>query len=94
MLLQKTYDSFALAGADLKGEDREKYRTLSAELSALTTAFGQNVLRELNTYEIWLRAAHPPHDLAPSRRAISRRSSEMRRILSRLEYSPLVLREV
>ena len=56
MLLQKTYDSFALAGADLKGEDREKYRTLSAELSALTTAFGQNVLRELNTYEIWLGA--------------------------------------
>ncbi len=56
MLLQKTYDSFALAGADLKGEDREKYRALSAELSALTTAFGQNVLRELNTYEIWLGA--------------------------------------
>lgn len=51
MLLEKTYDSFALSGAKLEGEDRETYRRLSAELSELTTAFGQNVLRELNTYE-------------------------------------------
>ena len=56
-LLQKTYDSFALSGATLEGEDREKYRRLSAELSALTTAFGQNVLKEMNTYEIYLSAS-------------------------------------
>lgn len=54
MLLQKTYDSFARNGANLEGEDRETYRKLSAELSELTTRFGQNVLKELNTYEIWL----------------------------------------
>lgn len=54
MLLQTTYDSFALNGANLQGDDREKYRALSAELSELTTRFGQNVLKELNTYEIWL----------------------------------------
>lgn len=53
-LLQRTYDSFALQGANLKGDDREKFRKLSAELSELTTRFGQNVLKELNTYEIWL----------------------------------------
>lgn len=57
MLLQRTYDSFALSGANLQGDDRETFRTLSAELSALTTQFGQNVLRELNTYEIWLTEA-------------------------------------
>ncbi|MDE6854079.1 MAG: peptidase M3, partial [Muribaculaceae bacterium] len=51
MLLQKTYDSFALSGATLKGADRERYRELSSELSALTTTFGQNVLKEMNTYE-------------------------------------------
>lgn len=56
MLLQKTYDSFALSGATLKGADRERYRELSAELSALTTTFGQNVLKEMNTYEIYLKA--------------------------------------
>ncbi len=53
-LLQKTYDSFALSGADLQGEDRETFRRLSSELSELTTRFGQNVLKELNTYEIWM----------------------------------------
>ena len=55
-LLQKTYDSFALSGANLEGADREEYRKLSSELSELTTKFGQNVLKELNTYEIWLTA--------------------------------------
>ena len=53
-LLQRTYDSFALSGANLVGDDRETFRRLSAELSELTTVFGQNVLRELNTYEIIL----------------------------------------
>lgn len=56
MLLQKTYDSFALNGAELKGEDREEFRRLKARLSELTNKFGQNVLKELNTYEIWLSA--------------------------------------
>lgn len=55
-LLQQTYDHFALSGADLQGEDRETYRKISSELSELTTLFGQNVLKELNTYEIWLTA--------------------------------------
>lgn len=56
MLLTKTYDSFALGGAELQGADREEFRKLSSELSQLTTQFGQNVLKELSTYEIWLTA--------------------------------------
>lgn len=56
MLLKKTYDSFARNGANLTGEARDEYRKLSSELSELTTRFGQNVLRELNTYEIILAA--------------------------------------
>ncbi len=56
MLLNKVYDSFALQGATLEGADREKYKELSAELSQLTTAFGQNVLKEMSTYKIWLTA--------------------------------------
>lgn len=54
MLLTQTYDSFARNGALLKGADREKYRELSRRLSELTNKFGQNVLRELNTYEVYL----------------------------------------
>lgn len=56
MLLQQTYDGFARGGALLQGDDRETYRKLSAELSELTTLFDQNIIRELNTYEIWLTA--------------------------------------
>lgn len=54
MLLEKTYISFTRSGANLEGEAREKYRQLNSELSMLTLKFGQNVLKELNTYEIWL----------------------------------------
>lgn len=53
-LLEETFQNFALSGAQLQGADREEYRKLSSELSELTTLFGQNVLKELNTYEIWL----------------------------------------
>lgn len=56
MLLKRTYDSFANSGANLEGEDRDTYKSLTSELSKLTTRFGQNVLKELNTYEIWLTA--------------------------------------
>lgn len=54
MLLQESYEGFARNGALLKGDDREEYRKLSARISELTTLFGQNVLKELNTYEIYL----------------------------------------
>lgn len=54
MLLNETFNSFNLAGANLQGEDRETFRNISSQLSELTTLFGQNVLKELNTYEIWL----------------------------------------
>lgn len=54
MLLKRTYESFEQSGANLQGEDREKYRKISAELSELTTKFGQNVLKEMATYKIWL----------------------------------------
>lgn len=55
-LLKNIYDSFARNGALLEGADRDTYRKLSATLSELTTRFGQNVLKEVNTYEIWLTA--------------------------------------
>ena len=54
MLLQTTYDSFARSGANLKGEDRDKYRALSSELSELTLKFEQNTVKATNAYELWL----------------------------------------
>lgn len=54
MLLQNTYDSFARSGALLEGPARDKYKKLSAELSALTLQYGQNALKALNQCEMWI----------------------------------------
>ncbi len=54
MLLEKTYQGMASSGAILEGEDREKYRALSSELSQLTLTFGQNVLKETNQFSMML----------------------------------------
>ena len=56
MLLQNTYKMFEQSGANLQGADREEFKKISAKLSELSTRFGQNVLKELNTYQIWLTA--------------------------------------
>lgn len=53
-LLDDTYKSIARQGANLEGEDREKYRELTKKLSALTIAFGQNVLKSTNSFEMLL----------------------------------------
>lgn len=53
-LLKETYDLFRRNGALLEGSESEKLKKISAELTELTTLFGQNVLNELNTYEIYL----------------------------------------
>lgn len=55
-LLENTYNDFALSGATLTGADRDTFRQLNDSISKLTNRFGQNVLKELKTYEIWLTA--------------------------------------
>lgn len=57
MLLENTYISFGRSGAMLEGDDRETFRNIVAQMADLTTKFGQNVQRELNTYKIPLEAA-------------------------------------
>ncbi len=54
MLLDNTYDSFVRKGANLKGADKDKYRSLTTELSKLTLQFSQNNLKETNNYELVL----------------------------------------
>lgn len=42
-LIEKTYKAFVHSGAQLKGEEREKFKKLSAELSDLGVRYSQNV---------------------------------------------------
>ena len=57
-LLSETYDQFANNGADLKGEDREKYRKLMSELSELNIRFAQNNTNGMKAPDkrLWLTA--------------------------------------
>lgn len=56
-LIDKTYLSFVLSGANLKGADREKFRKLNSELSDLSVRFGQNVSNEMkdSSKRLWLK---------------------------------------
>lgn len=51
-LLEETYKGFVRSGANLNDTDKAKLKELNAELSVLTTQFGQNLLAETNAYEL------------------------------------------
>ena len=53
-LLNETYRVFVRAGAELNNEDRKRVNKISEELSVLETEFGQNVLKDTNSYELVL----------------------------------------
>lgn len=51
-LLEETYKGFVRSGANLSDENKEKLKKINAEMSVLTTQFGQNLLAETNAYEL------------------------------------------
>ncbi len=51
-LLENSYIGFVRKGANLSEADKEKFREISTELSKLTLTFGENVLKETNSYEL------------------------------------------
>ena len=51
-LLEETYKGFVRSGANLSDDDKESLKEINAELSVLTTQFGQNLLAETNAYEL------------------------------------------
>lgn len=55
-LLEKTYLDFALNGANLTGEARDRYRKLMSELSDLNLRFSQNVTNDMKSPEkrMWI----------------------------------------
>lgn len=51
-LLEKTYRRFVRSGANLNETDKDKYRSITKELSQLGLKYQQNVLSETNAYEL------------------------------------------
>ena len=52
MLLKNTYEGFANNGANLSEANKAIYRELSKDLNLLTLQYGQNVLKETNSYSL------------------------------------------
>lgn len=51
-LLDKYYKNFVRGGANLKDESKDEFRKINEELSVLSVRFGENVLKETNTFEL------------------------------------------
>lgn len=51
-ILDNTYKAFIRSGANLSSTDQEALRKINAELSLLSVKFGQNVLKDTNTFEL------------------------------------------
>lgn len=47
-VLKDYYDGFVRGGANLSGEQKEKFRKINEELSLLSLKFGENLLKETN----------------------------------------------
>ena len=52
MLLEKTYKDFVRSGANLDAGQKEQLREINKELSLLSLQFGENILKENNTFEL------------------------------------------
>ena len=51
-LLKQTYDSFEKNGANLQGEEREKYRKLTERVAVLQIRFQENCIKETDSYTL------------------------------------------
>ena len=51
-LLEETYKKFKRGGAELQGEDKEKFKKINEELTNLKLKFGDNVLAETNNFKL------------------------------------------
>ena len=68
MLLEKTYEGFERAGANLSEEKKERFREIKKQLSKLTLQFSQNNLKETNDFMLHLTAEYQLVGLPDSQR--------------------------
>jgi len=74
MLLNKVYKAFIRGGANLNEEQKSKMREINKELSLLSLKFGENVLKETNTFEMVLESEE---DLAGLPEAVALGAAEV-----------------
>src|ERR1700761_3561792 len=64
-LIEKYYEEFVRAGAELSAADQERLRALNAELASLSTAFQQNLLTDAKSRALVLDSADDLAGLSP-----------------------------
>jgi len=65
-LLEENYKSFVRGGANLTPEQKERFRAINAELSTLGIKFGDNLLKETNSFQLVIDKAEDLAGLPPS----------------------------
>ena len=65
-LLEENHKMFVRGGANLTPPQKERFRAVNAELSVLGIKFGDNLLRDTNTYRLVIEKAENLSGLPPS----------------------------
>jgi len=65
-LLDEQYKGFVRGGANLSPEQKERFRKINGELSALGIRFGDNLLHDTNSYRLVVESAADLKGLPPS----------------------------
>ncbi len=65
-LLEEQYKAFVRGGANLSPGQKDRFRAINAELSALGIRFGDNLLRETNSYRLVIEKEADLKGLPPS----------------------------
>ena len=65
-LLEEQYKAFVRGGANLSPEQKERFRTINGELSNLGIKFGDNLLRDTNSYRLVIEKEADLKGLPPS----------------------------
>ncbi len=77
-LLEETYKSFVRAGAELKGAEKERMREINGRLASLSQDFGNNLLDETNSFELYIADEKEVEDLPKNLLAAAKDEAEAR----------------
>ncbi|MFP4547649.1 MAG: M3 family metallopeptidase [Fidelibacterota bacterium] len=75
-VLEKYYKDFVRAGALLSEKNKERIKEINSQLSSLTLEFGDNVLKEVNNFELVIRDEKDLAGLPENVRTLGRENAE------------------
>ena len=79
-LLEQTYQSFVRGGANLVGEERDRYRALTERLTALTLKFQENCVKDTDDFTLHVTANKDiegiPADVAEAAAALAKENGK------------------